>query len=131
MLEPGFISVFESRDRDEFKSQVVTFAETLGFDRVSVTLVIDRPVGESEFLVVDNVPDGYREIFDDRSIWRRDPISQHCRHKSLPIVWDRSTYISAGQVRPVGSTSTLRVSTWDRRRAALGKRSAFHARRGA
>jgi len=39
---------------------------------------------------------GYREIFYDRDTGKRDPVMQHCKTKSVPIVWDQSTYTKAG-----------------------------------
>lgn len=27
----------------------------------------------------------------------RDPVMQHCKHSGIPIVWDQSTYVSAGR----------------------------------
>jgi DNA-binding CsgD family transcriptional regulator len=96
MLQGGYASVLRSRDREEFRDEVVRFARGLGFDTVSAMAVIDHGIGRSEFVTVDNTPTAYFDAFHDSSAMRRDPVMQHCRRQSLPIIWDQQTYISQG-----------------------------------
>jgi DNA-binding CsgD family transcriptional regulator len=98
MLESGFTSVLKTRNRDEFQSEVVTFTKKLGFETVSATVVIDHLLGEAEFITVDNTPNAYREAFLNRENWRMDPVMQHCKRNSMPIIWDRKTYVEKGLV---------------------------------
>ncbi len=97
MLQSGFTSVLQSRNRDELQSEVVGFANRLGFDTVTATLVIDHFLGDAEFITVDNTPQAYRDAFTRPENGRRDPVSQHCKRQSVPIIWDQSTYIRDGQ----------------------------------
>ncbi len=97
MLQGGYASVLQSRDRQEFRDEVVRFAREIGFDTVSAMAVIDRGIGRSEFITVDNTPPAYLEVFHDPSVGRFDPVMQHCRRQSLPIIWDQQTYTSHGQ----------------------------------
>jgi len=97
MLQDGYLSVLESKSRDEFLGQVVRFAKQLGFDTVSATTVIDHFLGESEFITVDNTPAGYRDVFEDADLGRHDPVMQHCKRQSVPIIWNRDTYLGVGQ----------------------------------
>ena len=97
MLQDGYLSVLESRDRDEFLGQVVRFAKRLGFDTVSATTIIDHFLGEPEFISVDNAPTSYRDMFEDIGRGRQDPVMQHCKRQSVPIIWSQETYVSAGQ----------------------------------
>jgi DNA-binding CsgD family transcriptional regulator len=97
MLQDGYLSVLESRDRDEFLGQVVRFAKRLGFDTVSATTIIDHFLGEPEFISVDNAPTSYRDMFEDVGRGRQDPVMQHCKRQSVPIIWSQETYVSAGQ----------------------------------
>jgi DNA-binding CsgD family transcriptional regulator len=69
----------------------------LGFETVSATAVIDHFLGDPEFLVVDNTPASYRDTFQDRAVAKRDPVMQHCKTKSVPIIWGQSTYTAVGQ----------------------------------
>ncbi|HEX2540101.1 MAG TPA: autoinducer binding domain-containing protein [Caldimonas sp.] len=96
MLQSGFTSVLKSRNRDELQEEVVGFTRRLGFETVSATVVIDHLLGEAEFITVDNTPRAYRELFQNRENWRRDPVMQHCKRHSMPIIWDQGTYLSQG-----------------------------------
>ncbi|MFO1218585.1 MAG: LuxR family transcriptional regulator [Burkholderiaceae bacterium] len=97
MLPGGYASVLQSRTRDEFRDEIVRFARGLGFDMVSALAVIDHGIGRSEFITVDNTPDEYLTVFHDPKAMRRDPVMQHCKRQSLPIIWDQHTYTSNGQ----------------------------------
>ena len=96
MLQSGFTSVLKSRNRDELQDEVVGFTRRLGFETVSATVVIDHLLGEAEFITVDNTPRAYRELFQNRENWRRDPVMQHCKRFSMPIIWDQATYAAQG-----------------------------------
>ena len=96
MLQGGFTEVLSSRDRDEFRSEIVAFARRLGFETVSATVVIDHMLGEAEFITVDNTPSAYKEHFQNFENGRRDPVMQHCKRQSVPIVWNQATYVHQG-----------------------------------
>jgi DNA-binding CsgD family transcriptional regulator len=98
MLESGFTSVLKSRDRDEFQQEVVSFTKRLGFETVSAMVVIDHLLGEAEFITVDNTPRGYREFFLNRENGKLDPVMQHCKRHSMPIIWDQQTYVNHGLI---------------------------------
>lgn len=97
MLQGGFRSVMEAQSRDEFRSEVIRFANDLGFRTVSAMTVIDHLLGEPEFIIIDNTPTGYLEEFQRRSNHLRDPVMQHCKRQSIPIIWNQDTYTSHGQ----------------------------------
>ncbi len=97
MLQGGYASVLQSRDREEFRDEVVRFARGLGFETVSAMAVIDHGIGRSEFFTVDNTPMDFLEVFNDPSLGRFDPVMQHCKRQSLPIIWDQNTYTAHGQ----------------------------------
>lgn len=97
MLQPAFQSVLQARTRDEFRSEVVRFANGLGFDTVSATVVLDRTLADSEFDTVDNTPQSFSDVFQDRASWRRDPVMQHCKRHSMPIIWNQTTYVASDQ----------------------------------
>lgn len=96
MLQGGFSEVLKVRNRDEFQGQVVAFTRRLGFETFSATVVIDHMLGEAEFITVDNTPRDYKDSFRSRQNGRRDPVMQHCKRQSVPIIWDQSTYVSRG-----------------------------------
>ena len=96
MLQSGFTSVLKSRNKDELQEEVVGFTRRLGFETVSATVVIDHLLGEAEFITVDNTPRAYRDLFQNRENWRRDPVMQHCKRHSMPIIWGQDTYAAQG-----------------------------------
>jgi len=96
MLQGGYLSVMQSRTEQEFRNEIVRFSQQLGFDTVSAITVIDHPLSDAEFLVVDNAPDAYRETTDDVTLGRRDPVMQHCKNQSVPIIWNQDTYTERG-----------------------------------
>jgi DNA-binding CsgD family transcriptional regulator len=96
MFDGGYKSVLEAGTRDEFRAEVARFTQSLGFATFSAMTVVDRGVGESEFITVDNTPLNYIDSFNDRAVARRDPVMQHCREQSMPIVWDQRTYVNQG-----------------------------------
>jgi DNA-binding CsgD family transcriptional regulator len=96
MLPGGYRSVMEARNRDEFRSEVIRFTRQLGFDTVAAVTVIDMGLGKSEFINVDNTPQAYLDAYDDQMASKCDPVMQHCRRASVPIIWDQNTYVSTG-----------------------------------
>lgn len=96
MLQGGYSSVLGAVSRDEFRGEVVRFARQLGFDTVSAMAVVDHGLGRSDFVLIDNAPEGYNDAFHDVPSMRRDPVMQHCRRHTVPIVWNQDTYTSQG-----------------------------------
>lgn len=96
MLEANFTAVLGTRNKDEFQSEIVRFARNLGFETVAAMLVIDHHVGQAEFITVDNTPYDYREIFANTTKTRKDPVMQHCKRNSVPIIWNQDTYSREG-----------------------------------
>ncbi len=97
MLQSRYLAVMETKTKDQFRSEIIRFAKNLGFQTVSATVIIDHMLGQPEFITVDNAPDEFRGQFENSDMARRDPVMQHCRHKSLPIIWGQATYEQHGQ----------------------------------
>jgi DNA-binding CsgD family transcriptional regulator len=97
MLQGGFTSVLGASSRDELLVEVVNFTKQLGFQTVSATTVVDHFRAESEFITIDNTPPAYRKAYEAFDNCRRDPVMQHCKRQSVPIIWGQDTYTSAGQ----------------------------------
>lgn len=97
LLESECLPVLEVRTLDELHAQLLRFTASLGFDFFSAMAVVDRAPGESEFLAIDNAPVAYRGLLRDLSLGKIDPVMQHCKQRSVPIVWDQSTYVRANR----------------------------------
>jgi len=97
MLQGDYLSVLQARDPDEFRSEVVRFSRGLGFNFVAASAVVDHGIGRSEVTSVYNTPSEYLDAFNNTEAMRRDPVMQHCKRQSLPIIWDQATYTAKGQ----------------------------------
>lgn len=97
MLQGGFSEVMASRNVNELEGELVAFTKRLGFDTMAATVVIDHLLGEAEFISVDNTPRAYKDAFKNPTNGRRDPVMQHCKRQSVPIIWDQATYVQNGQ----------------------------------
>lgn len=98
MLNGPYLRVWEAKTAEDLRREVVSFARGQGFDTASIMSVVDHSKTHSEFFGVDNTPIGYLEEFSNIDSARRDPVMQHCKYSSLPIVWDWTTYRSKGQM---------------------------------
>ena len=96
MLPGGYSSVMQARDRNEFRDEVVRFTKRLGFELVSAITVIDHGLGKSEFIKVDNAPEAFSDTYSSPNLQRQDPVMQHCRRQTVPIIWDQDTYVANG-----------------------------------
>jgi DNA-binding CsgD family transcriptional regulator len=59
--------------------------------------VVDHFRAESEFITIHNTPAAYTKAFQDLDKGRHDPVMQHCKRQSVPIIWNQDTYTTAGQ----------------------------------
>lgn len=96
MLQASYTSVLNAVSREEFRGEVVRFGQGLGFDTVAAIAVIDHPASESEFIAVDNTPQAFLDSWDDVALGKHDPVMQHVKRSSVPIVWSQRTYTDAG-----------------------------------
>jgi len=96
MLPGGYSSVLEAKDREEFREELVRFANNLGFNTVAALTVLERGVAGTDFISVDNTPKAFTDAFRDNGRGRRDPVMQHCRKQSVPIIWNQDTYTGQG-----------------------------------
>lgn len=97
MLQGAFTSVFEARSRDDLQMEIVGFGRRLGFDTVTAITVIDHFLADSEFIVIDNSTAAAKVMLEEGGKGLKDPVMQHCKRNAVPIIWDQTTYISAGQ----------------------------------
>jgi DNA-binding CsgD family transcriptional regulator len=98
MLNDQFTSVLAAGSVEDFREQVLKFSKWLGFDLVSAMVVVDRPMGSPEFHSIDNAPEAYRQSVENPEGGRRDPVLQHCKRYSTPIIWNQLTYLKEGLV---------------------------------
>jgi hypothetical protein len=86
------LAVLHASTVKDFTKQIVEFTQGLGFSTVAATVVTDHTPSLTEFQTVTNAPSAYMADFENLDLGRLDPVSQHCKHSNVPIVWDRRTY---------------------------------------
>lgn len=96
MLPGGYTAVLQARSRGEFRDEVVRFTQQLGFETVSAVTMIDHGMGKSDLVMVDNTPSNYVEPYADAASGKRDPVLQHCKRQTVPIIWNQDTYVEHG-----------------------------------
>jgi DNA-binding CsgD family transcriptional regulator len=99
LLSASYLSIMQAQSADDFRTQIVRFAQDLGFSFVSALTIVDRAQGQPDIVSIDNMPASYRDSggsADDNK--RRDPVMQHCKRDAVPIVWDQATYLRHGAI---------------------------------
>jgi len=96
MLPGGLVQHGQQSHKIAGSGLGLRFAQQLGFDTVAAITVVDHGVGGSQFISVDNTPPDFTNTFSDAVLMRRDPVMQHLRRQSVPIVWNRQTYLDQG-----------------------------------
>ena len=116
------LEVLHAKTVKEFVRISAEFGQSMGFHTMASMVVTDHGPNFSEFQSVTDAATDYLPTFEDANSARLDPVSQHCKRSSSPIVWDRRTYVVAG-----------RGDFWEHQ-AAFGFESglclAFHLPRG-
>lgn len=98
MLQGDYLSVLEAKDQSQFRQVVIRFAQQLGFDKVAAMVAVDRPGLAPEFASVHNTPMAFEQSAHDKEMARRDPVMQHIRRNTMPIIWTQKTYLEAGAI---------------------------------
>lgn len=97
LLNGSLHSVMQVESMDDFRHEIIRFANDLGFDYVSAMTVVDLSLERSEFINVDNRPEPMaRLLASEEAPGRDDPVMQHCKRRVQPIVWNQQTYVSQG-----------------------------------
>jgi DNA-binding CsgD family transcriptional regulator len=96
MLLGGYSSVLQARNREEFRDEVVRFTQWLGFETVAALTFVEFGLRKLTVVSVDNTAAEYADSYMEPNASRRDPVLQHCRSKTVPLIWDQATYVDRG-----------------------------------
>ena len=87
-------AVMCAADSKEYLSNIVAFAHNYDFEAISAVVIIDHSPYLTQFSGISHVPAGYLEEFNSLEAGAADPVSQHCKRSSLPIIWNHETYVA-------------------------------------
>lgn len=121
-LKSKCLDVLECKSEPALLSHLVSFANYLGFEFAAAMVVTDHSDVFTEFQTLTNAPRAFLDDFHNLDKGKLDPVSQHCKRRYSPIIWDDETYSQAG----VGEL-------WDYQAAygyKTGVAAAMHFRRG-
>src|SRR5205807_1822354 len=59
--------------------------------------ITDHSPHLTAFQSVTNAPSDYMPLFEDMESAKLDPVSQHCKRFSTPIIWDQRVYAEQGR----------------------------------
>ncbi len=90
------LGVLESTSESAFLAHLVGFANHLGYEFAAALVVTDHSDTLTEFQSITNAPQEFLDDFHNLEKGKRDPVSQHCKKRSSPIVWNADTYSAAG-----------------------------------
>lgn len=95
MLHTHHLGVLAAQSESEFRAEIARFAHNLGFRAADALTVMDNATASPEFFYVssDESPDW---LAIDPSYGQRDPVMQHCKTSSIPIVWGAKNYAAPG-----------------------------------
>jgi len=91
------LEVLHARSVPEFKRINVEFVQAMGFHTVAATVITDHSPWLTQFQSITNAPAAYLPSFEDMESAKLDPVSQHCKRSSAPIVWDQALYAARGR----------------------------------
>lgn len=121
-LKRQCLEMLHAQSPREFLRIGVEFVHSLDFHTVAATVVTDHGSTLTQFQSLTNASPEYLPAFENMESAKLDPVSQHCKKFSSPVVWTQDLYTSSG-----------RTDLWEEQ-AAFGYRSgismAFHLPRG-
>ncbi len=77
----------------DYKTAVGRFANSRGMRTFGSTVITDHSPTMTEFQYITNAASEYLADYEDLESAKIDPVSQHAKRSSNPIVWNQSTYV--------------------------------------
>jgi len=91
------LEVLHAKSVKEFSQRIENFVHFVGLATVGATVITEHSTGLTEFQSVTNLPAEYLSDFRDLDAAKLDPVSQHCKRSSRPVIWDQAFYVSNGR----------------------------------
>lgn len=97
MFSDSLLAISRAQDIASLRDETCKLVSEFGFSTFSVAGIRTDQQGRPIFNAYHNFPDAYVEAFMDSEAGKIDPVMQHLKRHSSPIVWDQGTYEVAGQ----------------------------------
>lgn len=96
-LNQRCLDILHSSSVKEFSRNLADAVQSLGMTTIGISVITEHAPGMTEFKTMTNAPEGYVSDFENLELAKLDPVSQHCKHSSEPVVWDQKFYASRGR----------------------------------
>jgi len=96
-LDRDCIDVLHSTSLADLLRKMVKFSQARGFWHCSATVLTEHSPSIKEYLFLTNSSADYMPEFENMDSAKLDPVCQHAAVHSKPLVWNRDTYVNAGQ----------------------------------
>lgn len=94
---PDFAKLLQAKSRDDVVATLSSLVLGLGLEYFSTVQIQDRHGSAPTFRNSGNTPPEYQGgDYHDPALGQADPVMQHAKNSSLPLVWNRETYANAG-----------------------------------
>lgn len=81
------------------REAMAALAEDLGLSAWSMTAIVDTPDGPTAAWDMPQIPRGFEDYYFSAEDKPRDPVMQHARTSSIPLVWDQDIYAKHGEAQ--------------------------------
>ena len=90
------LEVLHAKTVKDFVRITAEFGRSLECHSMASMVVTVHSPYLTQMQALSNLAPEYIPVFENSEGARRDPIFQHCRHSSMPIVWSQDAYVDAG-----------------------------------
>jgi DNA-binding CsgD family transcriptional regulator len=97
MFSESLFAISQASDLTSLRASTCKLVSEFGFNTFAVAGIRLDQQGRLLFNGYHNMPDGYLAAFNNTENAKLDPVMQHLKHHSAPIVWGQSNYLEAGQ----------------------------------
>ncbi|MHA3738118.1 autoinducer binding domain-containing protein [Pseudomonas sp. Eth.TT006] len=74
------------------------FAQNIGFSFCAISLTSINRTADFKALQINNYPQQWNELYEEKHYINIDPVIAHCNHSMLPIVWTEQVYSQTPQL---------------------------------
>jgi len=91
--------IMSASSEQQLLSAVSVSADQCGYGHVLLGMQWNTACGELRYRIVSDYPQGWQSRYAEKGYIQVDPTVQHCRRRTVPIVWSCSLFRNAGALQ--------------------------------